>query len=979
VGSEPLGDELIGREREEEDLRALLAHARVVLVYGPAGVGKTALLLTALRRAAARGLLPEVVHVSLAGVTDEREALERTARAAGQPRPVPPAARVARELAAMLVRVPRTVIWDDLDERSPALAPTVRAVLESSGPARLVLVSRRFISAREATVKTPVYEVKPLAPEDAVRLVHTLEARRKRTLAEAVADATGGNPLLIQLALADEVVPRAAGDAATAMRRAVEQRATGAEARVLALLAAAGAPLDEGELARAAGRGGREAIDELRKHLLVFRDGGRVALAALAAPLVVEVLGEPEEATWRSLAQIGERTLAASGHDDGALVTACRAHVELGDPASAFELLKHHPIARAAAPITVLDRVLRGVANKARPLAGPALRLLAREALRAGDYDAALRALDDMPKARVREDAERNVLLRAEALIFAGEPDAAQRALDALGARKDEGPAVALTRATLAILRGELTSTIAQLEDMAERTDHVPQLAARRFVQSAAGHLYEERYDLTHAQIARARAAQRAAGIQVEPVVTILDVHALLGLGDVTRAEETAAREAAGRPFAPMLEIAAKVRRGEMTDALERGEGALAALDRRADLLFRSVLARDLGRAALAVGDLARASRMIKLAEVGADEPGLAVLRPICDADLARLAEAEGDLARARRRIDRAFSRIPGSPFVSIDHQYFHGTPPVVFAGAPPVAFAYGALRSAELALADGRLDDARAAAETANETYSRLGLHHETARARLALAEALVRSGGVGAEAAIAACEDVAVSRGYAPLLVAISLVRVALAERAGELAEATRLVEDAVALARDGVDVALAGAAARFGVRARADASRRPYEAVVTRLGLGRTADFVWRIGPRAYLAAKNEPPPEPVACVVDVARRTVEADDRSLDLPEQRLSLLCALAESGDAGATLEELFVRVWRGAFHPLRHRNAVYVALTRLKDSLKPFASELSLSHDGDRYRLVGAVGIRRKADRAGLREVLSGGSDPLR
>ena len=105
----------------------------------------------------------------------------------------------------------------------------------------------------------------------------------------------------------------------------------------------------------------------------------------------------------------------------------------------------------------------------------------------------------------------------------------------------------------------------------------------------------------------------------------------------------------------------------------------------------------------------------------------------------------------------------------------------------------------------------------------------------------------------------------------------------------------------------------------------------------------------------------------------RRVRAPGGRELELPEQRLALLSTLAESGAEGASLEEIFARVWGGSFHPLRHRNAVYVALARLKESLRPFARELRVMHDGERYRLAGPlpVAVRRKADREGVRAAL--------
>ena len=545
---------LIGRARELAELRALVMRSRLVLVYGAAGVGKTSLVLEACRAAAREGTIPEVVHIQLRGTIDARDVLERTAKAIGEPRPTPPPDRLADALFALLSSAPRTVVWDDLDERSTALSPIVKRFAAQEGPARLVLVSRRFITAREASLRAPVYEVQALSHDDAVALVRALEADRGRTLADDLAAAAGGNPLLLRVALAEAALPRVAANATDALRRSVAERAKGPARKVLALLAAAEVPLDEGEVARAAGKRAREAIDDLRKHLLVMRDGSRILIAAPVLALALEVLGEPDQATWRTLVKLGGHALAASGHDDAALLLVARARLAVGDVAGSMRTLREHAIARAAAPTAALERVLREAASLAPDHASIALRLLARELLRVGDYERARRALDELPPPKTRDETERIALLRAESHIRAGEPGAAQRTLDALDralekanakanakakananakanvkaneSESDElaSPGVVLTRAQLAILRGELAPARATLERLATRTADVPQLEARRAVEIAASHLYEERYELTHAWTSRARAAQKAAGIPVERVVTILDV-----------------------------------------------------------------------------------------------------------------------------------------------------------------------------------------------------------------------------------------------------------------------------------------------------------------------------------------------------------------------------------------------------------------------------------------------------------------------
>jgi tetratricopeptide (TPR) repeat protein len=1033
---------MIGRGRELAELRALVVRSRVVAVHGAAGVGKTTLVLAACREAARDNEIPPVVHVPLAGTTDPRDAVERTAKAIGEPRPTPPPDRVAEALSALLSSTPRTVVWDDLDERSGPLADIIRRFASHDGQARLVIVSRRLITMPEAALRAPAFEVLPLSHEDAVRLVRALEDERGRTLADDLAEATAGNPLLLKVALAEAALPRVEANAEGALRRSVAERAKGPARKVLALLAAAAGPLDEAQVVQALGRGAREAVDELRKHLLVVREDARIALAPPVTSLAQEALGTPDATIWKTLATLAEQALAASGHDDAALVLAARAQLALGDVDRALRLLREHAIARAAAPTAAMERVLRDVASRSPAHATMSLRLLARELLRVGDYESARLTLDELPAPASRDEAERVALLRAECHIRAGEPEAAQRALDALerivaradasvnaataaapktktdakGKARPSVPAlvaakaastanavsttkavnadtavsagVVLTLAQLAILRGELAAARATLVALAPRTTDVPQLEARRAVEIAASHLYEERYELTHAWTSRARAAQKAGGVPVERVVTILDVHALLGLGEVDRAEEILARETRGRPGAAhgALEIAALVRRGELSRALEVGDAAIAALDRRADRLFRSVLARDLARACIGTGQLARADRMLGLAESAGDEPGLAALRPICDAERARLAEAEGDAARAATSIERAFARIPGSPFVAIDRDVMAGRTPAASANAdaeatamPLVARAYAALRGAELALEQGHLEAALDGAELAERYHATARLWYETARARLARAEALTRLHAVAAaevdrtklreraSRALDGCEEIATAQGYAPILASTGIVRAALEEASGDLVAAGRAIEGAVRHAGEGLDAPLARAAARLGVAAREPrgAGPRPHAARIARLGLLRTADVVWRVGARTYLRNRDDAAPEPVACTVDIEDRRVRvADGKEIELPEQRLALLSALAESGDGGASLEEIFARVWGGSFHPLRHRNAVYVALARLKESLRPFARDIRITHDGDRYRLAGPlpVAVRRRA-----------------
>ena len=245
---EPVGAYLIGREREHAALRALVIRSRVVLVYGAAGVGKTSLVLAVCRDAGRDQAVPELVHLAFAGIDDPRDALERTAKAIGEPRPAPPPERVAEALSVLLSSTPRTVVWDDLDDKLAPLSEMIRRFAAHEGRSRLVLVSRRLITAREAAFRAPVYEVTRLSHGDAVRLVRALEEERGRTLADDLAEATGGNPLLLRVALAEAALPRVEANATDALRHSVEARAKGIARKVLALLAAAQTPLEDSEV-----------------------------------------------------------------------------------------------------------------------------------------------------------------------------------------------------------------------------------------------------------------------------------------------------------------------------------------------------------------------------------------------------------------------------------------------------------------------------------------------------------------------------------------------------------------------------------------------------------------------------------------------------------------------------------------------------------------------------------------------------------
>ncbi len=105
--------------------------------------------------------------------------------------------------------------------------------------------------------------------------------------------------------------------------------------------------------------------------------------------------------------------------------------------------------------------------------------------------------------------------------------------------------------------------------------------------------------------------------------------------------------------------------------------------------------------------------------------------------------------------------------------------------------------------------------------------------------------------------------------------------------------------------------------------------------------------------WLLAADEPLPR-CDLTADLDAGEVRASDTHLPLPRQKLQLLDALVQAGAGGVTIEQLYLKLWGAReYHPLRHRNTVYVALARLRESLAKLThSEALVELSDGRYRL---------------------------
>jgi hypothetical protein len=570
---------------------------------------------------------------------------------------------------------------------------------------------------------------------------------------------------------------------------------------------------------------------------------------------------------------------------------------------------------------------------------------LAREQLRWGEFDAARATCESALSTDLSKEAQRRArLLLAEALVRAGDPQAAAQEL----AQAGPDMAVDLALAELAVLRGELVSARRAL--LLLRPTH-PALQGRRAVALALSYLFEDRHRLALAWARRAkRAYARRERGAADPLAPIVEVAALLNLDRIDAAMQAASREEratkslGGGPVV-LFQAGVLFRRGQLADALEVAEPAYRALDRKADRIFRAIVGHYSCRVAIALGKLELAEEFLRGTLGIAESPGLGALRPLCELDFALLCEARGRRDEARERARRAVEALPRSPIARAE-AWALGALAEKPRAAEASAAAFIALRSAERALEEGDLRASSEEATLAASWYERAGAGYELSRARLCLAEAAARQGGDFGPALE--------SSPYPPVRVAALLIRAAVCDRDGRLDDARAALKSTLHES-ELRGASLLRACARFGVGdLPAPAAVDPFAARVKRLGLDRPADLLAESADRRWLLAAHDPLPRKFDLLVRLDRGGVAGAGGDEPLPPQQLLLLEALVRAGPHGASVEELYQKAWRAkSFHPLRHRNTVYVALARLRDSLRDILEGDTLVEiEGGRYRV---------------------------
>jgi len=991
----------VGRADELARAVALLDHETLHLFYGVGGVGKSELVYKLVEEAQRTPRWADAQALVLAaqpGASGAHLAALLKSQLGARRRRIDFAASGASaaddlaDIAAALEARPTLVFLDDLhhlpaDDLAELLGFLSRRVRKSR-----LLVASRIELPLPADLPPPVmHRLGPLDASATATLVRELAVRLGVPVPDvgAVFARSGGSPFF--------VVREVAGDASAAGGLDDTVRALAPDARALLLaLAVSRGRLSTGDAQALAGGApdpdggpgpGAARVRELGRHLLVDVSRGVALVHDLVREAVLRVATRRDRAAaHRQLAELhlaraGDGARAATPTDAADLVEVVYHLTAAGDVDEAWERCETHyrVIASAGLDHLLIDslRAMADAVDDARDAIGLMLaRILVRRSLIAEAADVLARisaaARGSVRGLRLAGDVaqQRGRLTEAEALVRQAR-DAADTAAERFG--------VALELADIAGLRGHGDAArevlTAALGDYPEAG---PRERARWGWSMTLSYIIPEQFAAAIACAREAVAALRGTGVDdLEVMLVMLEVLARAECDDVATARALldrvlaaaaggALREHVSALYAGVVAQAA----GELPDARAKLERAFAYLDGHGDQVMASIAGYYIARALLAQGEVSAAielsARMARLAQAAeldslgchgrtttaeallvAGKPAEAralaeaalasdfagsQTRRTAQAVLARLAAQDSDLGSARRHLDAIAADLAARP-ADLEAAAAHAALDLDRAGV-------------ELHGGDARV--ALAAAGRALEHYRKRGRHGQHARALVARAAALVATadpaGLIEAEALTAEAATLATATGHGRVLARCALLRGALRTRRGDAvggrAELLAAVHAGVASLEHGegraLRVALGEAPATPGQRA-----------MLAALGLAPGASYrvVGKGGVRVVddaeldrVRAGHAFVIEPVRAVITCNHGGQVAIDRGRPLA---CELFAALVEASGAVVPAEQLFLGVWGGReYHPLRHRNTVYVAVKRLRQTLKGLTAD---------------------------------------
>lgn len=978
----------VGRSRELARATSLLSEETLHLVYGVAGIGKTEFVFKVFEQLRASGMELPSVLISVRSTDDRETALGRIASAVGIRRAKTSLATGAKvdleaeaaAIAERLDQVPQLVFIDDAHHIDPAAAGLLLGYLSRRvRHSRIVVASRSEITLDSSASPAVIHRVTPLSSEDTATLVAKLSER----LGTAAPDSsrvflqTGGSPFLVLRSVAG-------GGAESGLESTLS--GLSADARdLLLLLAVAQFEISVADVVSAEMR---PALTELSTRFLVDEGRAQLMVHDLVRDQVLRSASQREiDFAHRAVAEL--LTTRAEQHRTAGDYVAVIHHLVLaGEIDEAWEAAsqEYRRIAAAGIDHLLLDD-LRIIALRLseRTEAGGATRkddvnlLIARILVRRSHITEAADLLaivgDRGSRASLRwlllagEVAQRRGRLRdAEDFFRRAQEEAATDA---------ERLHAALARADASSLAGNGTAARVVLNGL--KTQHVPMVprnVARWGWSLALSYLFEERF-VEGAAAARA-AATAIADQPMDDLMALLAMLEMLALSEcdqidaaraiLAKTEAVATASGALRNqvlngYRGVLEYHA----GDLPLAARLLEGSFGHLASHADQVLAVLAGYYRARVALAQGEsdqaaelASRLTRMATAAELETLVPHgravqseallvggrveearslaeLALASPrvcnqavsVANAVLAEIAALDGDVARARQLLLAAFA---WDPSVS------EPPPPGVdFTVMAEVRRAESAIAEAWIELLGGDIDRAANAAALAHDYYRST---HRTAlqtRAAALRALALITRGTAGdiaeADVLLDASIHAAAAIGDARTLALTKLGHAALAKHRG--------VASSVVLAESPNEMKhTEGRAVRAARRELTPPAGT--RALLSRLGLmaGMRHRVVTRQAARivsddelATLRTVHRVVVEPARAVITARVGEESRVDRGRPLA---CELLAVLVETQGAVIAAEQLFLSVWGAReYHPLRHRNTLYVAVKRLRTTLR--------------------------------------------
>ncbi len=888
------------------------------------------------------------------------------------------------DIAQALEAQPYLIFLDDLHHLDPREAADVLGYLSRHVRASRVIAASRVELTLPPDAPPPVvHRLGPLDASATAALVRQVAAR----LGVAAPDAaqvfrrSGGSPFYVLRELA--------GDAGKDGGLDDTVRALSDDARrLLLVLASSRGRLSAGDAQTLGGPAGADVLRELTRQLLVDTSRGTAMVHDLVRDASFRGASRRDRAAaHRQLAELhlshaGDGTRSAGPADAAWLVEAIHHLIAAGDVDEAWDRCGRHyrAIASAGLDHLMLDdlRTLANAVDDARDAVGlMQVRILVRRSLIAQAADVLGRL---SPSSR---GSLRALRLSGEVAQRRGrlsEAEAIYRQARALAGSPVEQFQVALEEADVSALRGHGEQARAVLDQaLRDHTEISARERARWGWSVALSYLIEERFADSALAVDDALAAIHGAGLEdLEVILVMLAVLARAECDDLAGAEmllekvERAAaggalREHVGSLYAGVVGQAA----GDLATALRQLERAYAYLTDHGDQVMASIAGYYLARVFAALGDIpaaidmaGRMSRMAQAAELdtlaahGRATQAEALLiagRPtearaqaeaalagpwvgpqcwrIANSTLSRLAVLDGDLGQARRYLDAAERGASGRSEASSTEAGLEAT-------ARRAAID---LERAGMELHGGDTRVALSAAGRALEHYRRGGRLGMYARALVARAAALVAAsddaGLIEADALTAEADGVATATGHVRVRARCALLRAAIRVRRGDAGggrgELLAAVHAGVAALDHGegrsVRAALGEVAMTPGQRgllAALGLAPGARHKVSTRGGVQIVDDASLETARAAHFLVV-----EPVRAVITCNAGGTTRVDRGRPLA---CELLAAMVDADGAVISAEQLFVGVWGGReYHPLRHRNTVYVAVKRLRQTLK--------------------------------------------